>query len=109
MCWDTWWCLQIKETQIYRLPLASGLQKQTYCFPFSKNLYVQGDLELDILMSLSNVLVIMSNSIWAWFNAWVIKGHIFWVSGVGASYPLLSMNYLLYDINLPKSDNNTVT
>ena len=57
----------------------------------------------------SNVLVIMSNSIWAWFNAWVIKRHIFWVSGVGASYPLLSMNYLLYDINLPNSDNNTVT
>lgn len=57
----------------------------------------------------SNVLVIMSNSIWPWFNAWVIKRHIFWVSGVGASYPLLSMNYLLYDINLPNSDNNTVT
>lgn len=50
----------------------------------------------------------MNNSIWAWLNAWVIKGHIFWVAGVGASYPLLSMNYLLYDINLPKSDNDMV-
>lgn len=109
MCWDTWWCLQIKEAQIHRLPVASRLQKQTYCFPFSKNPMFKVIWSWLFWWVCSNVLVIMNNSIWAWLNAWVIKGHIFWVAGVGASYPFLSMNYLLYDINLPNSDNNTVT